>query len=120
MPPLHRRSQALVTPVCQDALEHIEPQPLTGLTFMNKTFTAFLAVGALGVASCGGVDRDGTRDQFISDMKEQGNNADGDCLDKVFADYSDDDIEALSESSENATTQALAEELIACTDLLGG
>jgi hypothetical protein len=53
-------------------------------------------------------------------MKEQGNNADGDCLDKVFADYSDDDIEALSESSENATTQALAEELIACTDLLGG
>ncbi|MFT4774203.1 MAG: hypothetical protein ACI9ME_001507 [Ilumatobacter sp.] len=120
MPPLHRRSQALVTPVCQDALEHIEPQPLTGLTFMNKTFTAFVAVGALGLAACGGVDRDGTRDQFISDMQELGNTADGDCIDQVLAAYSDDDIEALSEGSENATTQALAEELIACTDLLGG
>lgn len=87
---------------------------------MNKAFTAFLAVGSLGLAACGGVDRDGTRAQFVSDMEELGNTADGDCIDKVLADYSDDDIEALSDGSENATTQALAEELIACTDLLGG
>ena len=87
---------------------------------MNKAFTAFLAVGSLGLAACGGVNRDGTRAQFVSDMEELGNTADGDCIDKVLADYSDDDIEALSDGSENATTQALAEELIACTDLLGG
>jgi hypothetical protein len=86
---------------------------------MNKTITAFLAVGALGLAACGGVDRDGTRDQFISDMEELGNTADGDCIDDVFAEYSDDDIEALSDGSDNTTTQALAEDLIACTDLLG-
>jgi hypothetical protein len=87
---------------------------------MNKTFTAFLAVGALGLAACGGVDRDGTRDQFISDIEEMGNTADGDCIDEVLGDYSDTDIEALSGGSDNATTQALAEDLVACTDLLGG
>jgi hypothetical protein len=78
-----------------------------------------LGIGANAVLSGGGVDRDGTRDQFISDMEELGNTADGDCIGKVLANYSDDDIEALSEGSENATTQALAQELIACTDLLG-
>ena len=89
---------------------------------MNKTFTAFLAVGTLGLGlgACGGVDRDGTRDQFISDMQEMGNTADGDCIDEVLGDYSDTDIEALSDGTDNAVTQALAEDLVACTDLLDG
>ncbi|MFT5025992.1 MAG: hypothetical protein ACI9CV_000745 [Ilumatobacter sp.] len=87
---------------------------------MNKTFAAFLSLGALGLAACGGVDRDGTRDQFISELEGVGKTADGDCIDRALARYSDNDIEALSNGSENATTQALAEELIACTDLLGG
>lgn len=86
---------------------------------MNKAFIALLAVGALGLAACGGVDRDGTRDQFISDMEEMGNTADRDCIDKVLSEYSDADIEGLSDGSKNETTQALAEDLIACTDLLG-
>lgn len=106
--------------LCQDDPEHLDPQVATGLTFMNKTFTAFLAVAALGLAACGGVDRDGTRDLFISDMEALGNMADADCIDKVFAEYSDKDIGAMSDGSENENTQALAEELIACTDLLGG
>ncbi|MDA3033284.1 MAG: hypothetical protein O3B90_13350 [Actinomycetota bacterium] len=91
---------------------------MTGLTFMNKTFTAFLAVGALGLAACGGVDRDGT--QFIGDVEKQGYTTDGPCIDRVLADYSDGDIEALSDGSENENTQALAKDLIACTNLVGG
>ena len=53
-------------------------------------------------------------------MEALGNTADADCIDKVFAEYSDKDIGAMSDGSENENTQALAEELIACTDLLGG
>lgn len=95
-------------------------QQLIGLNLMKKTLTAFLAVGALGLAACGGVDRDGTRDQFITDIEAQGNTADGDCIDTVFEDYSDEDIENLADGGDSATVQALAQDLIACTDLFGG
>jgi hypothetical protein len=53
-------------------------------------------------------------------VEKQGYTTDGPCIDRVLADYSDGDIEALSDGSENENTQALAKDLIACTNLVGG
>ena len=86
---------------------------------MKNTLTAVIAIGALTLAACGGVDRDGTRDQFISDLEADGITADGDCIDDVLKDYSDDEIEALSNSSDDARSLELATDLLACTDLGG-
>lgn len=86
---------------------------------MKKTFTALLAVGALGLAACGGVDRDGTRDQFVKDIEEIGETADGDCVDEVFKDYSDDELKALVDEPTEARSVELATELLACTSLGG-
>ena len=87
---------------------------------MKTKLTALLAIGALTLSACGGVDRDGTRDKFISDMEEQlGATTDADCVDAVFDDYSDDEIEALANGAEDARTAELASALIGCTDLGG-
>jgi len=86
---------------------------------MKSTLTAVFAIGALTLSACGGVDRDGTRDQFISDMEEIGGTVDGDCIDAVFEGYSDDEITALSENGDDARSMELATELIECTDLGG-
>ena len=86
---------------------------------MKSKLTAVIAIGALTLAACGGVDRDGTRDQFIKDMEELGGTADGDCVDAVFEGYSDDEIEALSNGGDDARSVALATELIECTSLGG-
>ena len=86
---------------------------------MKNKLAATIALSALALAACGGVDRDGTRDKFISDMEEIGGTADADCLDQVFTDYSDDEIKALSEGGGDKRSVALATELLACTDLGG-
>ena len=87
---------------------------------MKTKLTALIAIGALTLTACGGVDRDGTRDKFISDVEEQfGGTADGDCIDTVFDDYSDDEIEALAEDSGTDRSIQLATELLSCTDLGG-
>ena len=87
---------------------------------MKNKLTALIAIGALTLAACGGVDRDGTRDKFISDMEEQlGATVDGDCVDGVFENYSDDEIEALADNSDDARSVELATDLIGCTDLGG-
>lgn len=94
---------------------------------MKKSFTAIVAVGALGLAACGGVDRAGTRDQFIKDIESLGETADGECIDEVMKDYSDDELEALAEadvdSEIDARSEQLALELLECTSIgsdLGG
>ena len=86
---------------------------------MKNKLTAAIALSALTLAACGGVDRDGTRDKFVSDMEEIGGTADGDCIDDVFRDYSDDEIKALSEGGDDERSVTLATELLACTDLRG-
>ena len=86
---------------------------------MKSKLTAVFAIGALTLSACGGVDRDGTRDKFIEDMEEFGGTADGDCIDSVFEDYSDDEIEALSEGATDERSTQLATELLDCTDLGG-
>ncbi len=86
---------------------------------MKNKLIAVVAIGALTLAACGGVDRDGTRDLFIEDMEARGNTADSDCIDDVFKDYSDDEIEALSEGGDDARSVSLATDLLACTDAGG-
>ncbi len=86
---------------------------------MKNKLTAIIAIGALTLTACGGVDRSGTRDKFIEDMNDLGNTADGDCIDEVFDDYSDDEIEALSNNGNDERSIQLATELIECTDLGG-
>ena len=87
---------------------------------MKTTFTAAIAIGTLTLAACGGVDRDGTRDQFIKGIEEQfGTTPDADCVDDVFDDYSDDEITALSEGGRDDRSVQLASDLIGCTDLGG-
>jgi hypothetical protein len=101
------------------SFSHTPPSPLNKGNLMKNKLTAVIAIGALTLAACGGVDRGGTRDKFISDIEEIGGTADGDCIDEVFKDYSDDEIEALSEGSDDARSVALATDLVACTDLGG-
>ena len=86
---------------------------------MNNKLTAVVAIGVLMLTACGGVDRAGTRDQFIEDMEEIGGTADGDCIDAAFENYSDDEIETLSEGGTDERSVALATDLLACTDLGG-
>jgi hypothetical protein len=89
-------------------------------TLMKTKLTALIAIGALTLSACGGVDRDGTRDKFVEDMQEQlGATTDPDCVDTVFDDYSDDEITALSDGADDERTAQLATELLACTDLGG-
>ncbi len=64
----------------------------------------------------GGVDRPGTRDTFVADIADLGGTADGDCVDKVFVEYRDEDLEDLSNNVENETTEQLAEQLLECVD----
>ncbi len=87
---------------------------------MKYKLTALIAIGALTLSACGGVDRAGTRDKFIEDMEELGGTADGDCIDGVFENYTDDEIEALAENGQDERSLALATDLVACTDLSGG
>lgn len=86
---------------------------------MKNKLAAAIALSALALAACGGVNRDGTRNKFIFDMEEIGGTADGDCIDEVFTDYSDDEIKALSEGGDDERSVRLATELLACTDLGG-
>ena len=108
---MHEDNQAAAT---------LTAQSLHKGTPMKTKLTAIIALGVLTLSACGGVDRDGTRDKFISDVEEQfGGTADGDCIDTVFDDYSDDEITAMSEGDTGERSLSLQTELIACTDLGG-
>ncbi len=86
---------------------------------MKQRLLAATAVAGLTLAACGGVDRSGTRDQFVEDVEAEGGTADGDCVDSVLDDYSDDEIEALADGETTDRSVQLATELFACTDLGG-
>lgn len=86
---------------------------------MKKTLTAAIAVCALGLSACGGgVDRVGTRNRYVKTVEDDfGGTADADCIDRVLADYSDDELKAKAEGGEDPTSTKLDAELIACTNL---
>ena len=86
---------------------------------MHKGLAATLAAAVLGISACGGVDRSGTRDQFVRDIADIGGTADPDCVDRVFEGYSDDELKNLVDDPADPTSQELANDLVACTDLGG-
>lgn len=89
---------------------------------MKKTITILLALGAL--ASCGGgVDREGSRDLFISQIESAtGFSADADCVDSVLDEYSDDQLKDFDkvENQESAEFEEFSNKLIECVDLTSG
>lgn len=87
---------------------------------MKKTCTILVTAAAV-LASCGdgGVDREGSRDLFISQIESAtGFSADADCVDAVLDEYSDDELKDF-DKEENQDTEAFAEfssKLIECVD----
>lgn len=75
-------------------------------------------LAAIGLAACGGVDRDGTRDEIVSQLSAAGIEIDGDCIDAALDKYSDDELEAideaLGEGSDSDAADALMEEIFSC------
>jgi hypothetical protein len=75
------------------------------------------AVG-LTLTACGGVDREGTRDELISQLEAEGVEIDGDCVDTALDKYTDDELteidDALADSESTPESDALFAELIAC------
>ena len=62
---------------------------------MNRTRVSVLVAGlvAAGVLSaCGGVNRDGSIDNFVKDYEKAGITVDRDCIKGVFDQYSDDEL----------------------------
>ena len=72
-------------------------------------------VGAAALVGCG-VDRDGTRDNVVDAMQENGIEVDSDCVDSVLDGYSDDQLEAIDddETGTSPQSQALFAELMTC------
>lgn len=73
-----------------------------------KKFVAVAVVGMGLLAGCSSsVDRDGTRDKLIDQIKtELGVDVDKDCVDGVFDGYSDDEIEAIYDSANKGDATA--------------
>lgn len=85
---------------------------------MTKLAT-IASITALLLVGCGGVDRDGSRDNFIDLLEDQGLTADPDCVDEVLDGYSDDELKDL-DKIENQDTDEFAqfsESLAQCVGL---
>lgn len=80
---------------------------------MKKQFVAIAIVGAGLLAGCSSsVDREGTRDKLIQQIKtELGVDVDKDCVDGVFDGYSDKEIEDIYDTANkgDATADNVAE-----------
>jgi hypothetical protein len=83
----------------------------------TRTVTAIAGAAALALtmslAACGGVDREGTRDELIEQFDQMGVEADADCIDDALDAYSDDELEALDEALSEGNSTADAEALLA-------
>jgi hypothetical protein len=49
------------------------------------------------LVACGGVDRDGSRDDIVDAMRNQGLEADVECVDHVIGGYSDSELEDIDD-----------------------
>jgi hypothetical protein len=83
---------------------------------MKQLFVALGAVTAL--VACGGVDRDGTRDNIVNGLKDRGMDIDADCVDDALDDYSDDQLEAidktLDDDQSSTESDQLLQKILAC------
>lgn len=73
---------------------------------------------ALALVACGGVDREGTRDQIVESIEEAGGTVDEECIDTALDEYSDDELQdiddALGSGETNEAADALLESLFTC------
>lgn len=86
---------------------------------MTRTrFTIAAALAGLALTACGGVDREGTRDEIVSQLASAGIEIDGDCIDQALDQYSDDELEeidkALEEGSDSSAADTLMESILSC------
>jgi hypothetical protein len=83
---------------------------------MKRLLIILAAAG--GLVACGGVDRDGTRDNIVDGLEANGFDVDGDCVDSVLDGYSDDELKTIDEDLEDATNSpeslALIEKILEC------
>jgi hypothetical protein len=81
-------------------------------------FAVIAAVAGLALAACGGVDREGTRDNIVEQLADAGVEIDADCVDAALDKYSDDELESidktLSDGESSAEADALLQELFTC------
>lgn len=77
---------------------------------MKKLLIAVATTGLL--VACGGVDRDGTRDNIVDGLEEAGLEVDADCIDDALDKYSDDELEEIDSLLEDGETSDQAEELL--------
>ncbi len=72
------------------------------------------------LAACGGVDRDGSRDDIVEAMRNQGLEADVECVGHVLDGYSDQSLESIDDQldepvSTDPQTRQFLDALIDCT-----
>ena len=89
---------------------------------MTRTrVAAVAALAVVGLVACGGVDREGTRDEIVKTLADSGIEIDGDCIDAALDKYSDDELQdiddALQDGSDSAAADALMEEIISCVPM---
>jgi len=56
------------------------------------------------VAACGGVDREGSRDDIVEAMRNQGLEPDVECVDHVLDGFSDESLESIDDQLQDPTT----------------
>ncbi|MCB0997824.1 MAG: hypothetical protein KDB40_00890 [Acidimicrobiales bacterium] len=74
-----------------------------------------IATGIVGVvlASCGGVDREGTRDNIIESFQDElGQELDAECVDGVLDEYSDDELESIDDAINDGEETEAAMDLV--------
>lgn len=89
---------------------------------MTRTRTfAFAALTALGLAACGGVDREGTRDLFVEQLEAMGGEVDADCVDAALDKFDDDTLKEIDEAAQNGEmtpeVEALTTDLLSCVTI---
>jgi ribosomal protein L12E/L44/L45/RPP1/RPP2 len=73
---------------------------------MNRTRVSVLAAGLIAtvmLSACGGVNRDGSIDNFVKDFEKEGITVDRDCVKGVFDQYNDDELK--EREGEDLTTE---------------
>ena len=78
---------------------------------MKKLMITVVAVAGL-LAGCGGVDRNGTRDNIIKSLKAAGVTADGKCVDGVLKAYTDDQLKSIDAQLKKSDVSGQAGELL--------
>jgi len=88
---------------------------------MIKKLMAVAIAGAALMACSDKVDRDGTRDNIVKTLEDNGFEVDKDCVDDALDQYSDDELKDIDEELKgddpSAEATALIEQLFECATL---